>query len=417
MDNIKKFLAIFLGVFIIGTVATGAYLDEISVLIGGSAPSQTNPLPVRITDGTNYVATLPVSLTSTTISNFPAVQPVNDNGGSLTVDGTVAVSNFPATQPVSGTVTANAGTGTFQTNVTNSTLAVTQSGAWSVGVNNFPAVQPVSDNGGSLTVDGTVAATQSGTWNITNITGTVSLPTGASTSALQTTGNTSLGNIDTDLDVALSTRASAANQTNGTQKTRVTSDGTNDALVTNVAPATSAYAMAVRPISLELATYSAVATNVVVGNNKSMIAIQNTGTSVVRIREIWIINDRTTAVTGIAGLFEVRRITSFTGGTAITPVSYDTSDTLPAGITAATGSTVSGEGVLLRSGVWSTDEWGPGTLDTESLDHALQQQTPFWSQTMNGKALTIRQNQGIHVKFATNSTAGEFNIRFVFTVE
>lgn len=40
---------------------------------------------------------------------------------------------------------------------------------------------PVTDNGGSLTVDGTVAATQSGTWNITNISGTVSLPTGAAT--------------------------------------------------------------------------------------------------------------------------------------------------------------------------------------------------------------------------------------------
>lgn len=55
----------------------------------------------------------------------------------------------------------------------------------------------VDDNGGSLTVDGTVAATQSGTWNLTNISGTVSLPTGASTSALQTTGNTSLSSIDT----------------------------------------------------------------------------------------------------------------------------------------------------------------------------------------------------------------------------
>jgi hypothetical protein len=40
---------------------------------------------------------------------------------------------------------------------------------------------PVTDNGGSITVDGTVAATQSGTWNLNNITGTVSLPTGAST--------------------------------------------------------------------------------------------------------------------------------------------------------------------------------------------------------------------------------------------
>lgn len=49
---------------------------------------------------------------------------------------------------------------------------------------------------GALTVD----ATQSGTWNITNITGTVSLPTGAATSALQTTGNTSLSSIDGKLN-------------------------------------------------------------------------------------------------------------------------------------------------------------------------------------------------------------------------
>jgi hypothetical protein len=35
--------------------------------------------------------------------------------------------------------------------------------------------------GGTLTVSGTVAATQSGTWNITNVSGTVSLPTGAAT--------------------------------------------------------------------------------------------------------------------------------------------------------------------------------------------------------------------------------------------
>lgn len=37
---------------------------------------------------------------TTSVSNFPAVQPVNDNGGSLTVDGSVSVSNFPSTQNV-----------------------------------------------------------------------------------------------------------------------------------------------------------------------------------------------------------------------------------------------------------------------------------------------------------------------------
>ncbi len=52
---------------------------------------------------------------------------------------------------------------------------------------------PVS---GSVTVSGTVAATQSGAWNITNISGTVSLPTGAATLAEQQTQSASLASID-----------------------------------------------------------------------------------------------------------------------------------------------------------------------------------------------------------------------------
>lgn len=51
-------------------------------------------------------------------------------------------------------------------------VKVTPSGALTV---------EIDDGGGSITVDGTVAATQSGTWNLNNITGTVALPTGAST--------------------------------------------------------------------------------------------------------------------------------------------------------------------------------------------------------------------------------------------
>lgn len=59
---------------------------------------------------------------------------------------------------------------------------------------------PVTDNSGSLTVDngGTFAvqAAQSGTWNVTNVSGTVSLPTGASTLAEQQTQTTALQLID-----------------------------------------------------------------------------------------------------------------------------------------------------------------------------------------------------------------------------
>lgn len=50
-----------------------------------------------------------------------------------------------------------------------------------------------------------VPVSQSGTWNITNVSGTISLPTGAATSTLQTSGNASLTSIDGKV-------ATAANQ-------------------------------------------------------------------------------------------------------------------------------------------------------------------------------------------------------------
>lgn len=56
-----------------------------------------------------------------------------------------------------------------------------------------------TDNSGQANVNvvNVPAVSQSGAWNITNVSGTVSLPTGASTSALQSTGNTSVASIDT----------------------------------------------------------------------------------------------------------------------------------------------------------------------------------------------------------------------------
>jgi hypothetical protein len=85
---------------------------------------------------------------SLSVGNFPTVYPVNDNGGSLTVDGTVAVTQG----------------GAFVVVVDDGGGSITVDGA--VSVSNFPSVYPVNDNGGSLTVDGTVAATQSGAWSV-----------------------------------------------------------------------------------------------------------------------------------------------------------------------------------------------------------------------------------------------------------
>lgn len=114
---------------------------------------------------------------------------VDDGGGSLTVDGTVAVSGsvavtgtfWQATQPVSGTVTADAGTGTFAVSAASLPLpsgaataakqpALGTAGTASADVLTVQGIasmvalktdgsavtQPVSDAGGSLTIDAPV---------------------------------------------------------------------------------------------------------------------------------------------------------------------------------------------------------------------------------------------------------------------
>jgi hypothetical protein len=172
-----------------------------------------------------------------TAGNPVRVDPTGTTTQNVNVtNATLAVTQSTSPWVISGTVTANAGTGTFQVNVTNATLAVTQSGVWTTGrtwnlasgtdsvaaiqsgtwtvqQGTPPWAQNVTQFGGTNVSTGTgasgagiprvtvsndsnILATQSGTWNINNISGTISLPTGASTSALQTTGNTSLSSID-----------------------------------------------------------------------------------------------------------------------------------------------------------------------------------------------------------------------------
>lgn len=104
-----------------------------------------------------------IQVGGTDVSNANPV-PISDAGGSITVDGTVTANQGTSPWVVSGTV--NIGT--------------------------IPEVEIKNDVGNPVPVSGTVAATQSGTWNINNITGTVSLPTGAATETTLAAVNTKL---------------------------------------------------------------------------------------------------------------------------------------------------------------------------------------------------------------------------------
>lgn len=308
---------------------------------------------------------------------------------------------------------------------------------------------PVTDNGGSLTIDGTVAATQSGTWNIANVSGTVSLPTGASTAALQTTGNTSLSSIDTKTPalgqtvMASSTPVVIASNQTGVPVVdgggSLTVDGTVTANagtgVWDVTPA-SPVATDYLPVRLtdgsafytasggggggasDLATFVAYANDIATANNKSMFSIVNTAAVVVKIQSIKFVNVRNATATGVSCSFQTKRCTGHSGGTTWTPDAHDTSDTINAGVTVRTNATVSGAAATyLSRWEYSTDEWGPGALDVEAHDHALQRLIPVYEHKSPAKAITLRQNQGLTINCATNTTTGIFDVEVVFTQE
>jgi hypothetical protein len=130
-------------------------LNKIEAKTGSGSGSASGTVSL---DATSLAALENISVT------FPATQNVNVTNSGLNVSvtnlpatqlvsGSISVSNFPGTQPVSGTF-----------------WPTTQPVSGSVSVSNFPATQPVSianppvtpvtDNGGSLTIDGSITATQ-----------------------------------------------------------------------------------------------------------------------------------------------------------------------------------------------------------------------------------------------------------------
>lgn len=217
------------------------------------------PMYVELTDGTTAfkgvaASQLPSALGSQVKASSLSVTLASDQGNlavsvqnatlAVTQSGTWNIGGIPTTlgqktmAGSSGVVIAS-DQSSIPVTVGNATLAVTQSGTWAVTGLPTGLGQKLSAASTSVVVasDSTIAAVQSGTWAVTStqlpgtlgqktmvnstgvviasdqssipVTGTfwqatqpvsaasLPLPTGAATSALQTTGNTSLGSIDT----------------------------------------------------------------------------------------------------------------------------------------------------------------------------------------------------------------------------
>lgn len=172
--------------------------------------------------------------------------------------------------------------------------------------------------------------------------------------------------------------------------------------------------------SVELPTFQVTAENVSLALNKSLLSLflDGASTQFAKLRAIYLRNAQTTAVTGVIATFELQRITGHSGGTSLTPTSRDTADTLPSEVTARTNATVTGASSALWRWDWSTDEWGPGTLDTEAYQVTQQNLLPNFSRKDEAlKPFVLRPGQGYHIQMMTSTTVGTWDITFVFTVE
>lgn len=174
-----------------------------AVKIDGSAVTQ----PVSGTIAATQSGTWTVQ-PGNTANTTPWLTTISQGGNSATVTASNAlkVDGSAVTQPVSGTITANIGTTNgLALDVTLAKLTISQSAAlgtntqallggsvttaaptYTTGnINPFSLTTAgalrIDGSGSTQPVSGTVTANQGGTWNITNISGTISLPSGAAT--------------------------------------------------------------------------------------------------------------------------------------------------------------------------------------------------------------------------------------------
>lgn len=298
-----------------GTVGVSGTVT-ISGTVTANVGTGTQPVSGTVEIGATSLS----ALESITVQNGAGASAVNiqDGGNSITVDGSVTVSNFPATQPVSGpltdaqlratavpvsgTVTANAGTGTMNVSVQNASIPVT--GTF------FQATQPVS---GPLTdtqlratavpVSGTVTANAgTGTMNVSvqnasiPVTGTFFQTTQPVSGPLTDAQlRASAVPVDTELPAATALGDATANPTaphigscieayNGTTWDRIKTDtalagnAANDSVIGILAVGTGpGFSVRLNPTNLGTAANSASTFNVD-GANAVTIAISTTTT-------------------------------------------------------------------------------------------------------------------------------------------
>lgn len=169
------------------------------------------------------------------------------------------------------------------------------------------------------------------------------------------------------------------------------------------------------------ATFTAAFLGVTFGNNKSMAGVFNgSGSGVIlRVKRVWILNNQTSAVTGVLTTFSMRRSTAQSSGTSVTPVKHDTSSSnLPAQVLVAHGATVtSATADTLRNWVWSNDEPAASAGTSDEFECLVPLNCVWDAATGDAdiEPLVLREGYGVDIRHSGSSTVGVCDVFIEFT--
>lgn len=168
-------------------------------------------------------------------------------------------------------------------------------------------------------------------------------------------------------------------------------------------------------------TYTASALGIAFASNKSMLAILNAhGTRKVKIYRIWVLNNQTSAVTGVLTTMTVRKLSALTGGTAVTPVAHDTSNTSVdlTSVTCVTNGTATNTADnAWRQILWSTDEPAVSSASNDEIQ-CVYPLMCVWDSTgdSNIEPITLNTNEGLSITQPGTNAVGIADFFIEFTV-
>lgn len=153
----------------------------------------------------------------------------------------------------------------------------------------------------------------------------------------------------------------------------------------------------------------------------AMLGILNAGARKIRIRRVGMINNQTTAVTGVITAGELRIYTSasWSSPTTLTPVSHDSANSALSSVTCGHAGTPSGTGPsVLRRYTWSSDEPKLSTAQNNEWE-CLIPLNIIWDAgygDSNVQSLTLNTNE-LFVIWNITGAAGTCDFWIEFTDE